>query len=62
MNIVSKPTEVWRQDADEPDLWHGDSGVIVNSAALREREAYFDLTRVSATDLSRSETPESLRP
>ena len=39
-------TEIWTQDIQDPDLWHGNYGVMVNTAALDEREVYFDITRV----------------
>jgi len=42
-----RPSEVWYQDADSPDLWHGDNGVIVNTAALEERGFYFNVLRVT---------------
>ena len=38
-----KPTEVWHQDSHDADLWHGPHGVILNAAALEEREFYFDV-------------------
>ena len=48
MNQVSyKTSEVWYQDALEPDLWHKDNGLIVNTAALDEREEFFEVTRVA---------------
>lgn len=40
--------EVWYQDTQDHDLWLSESGLIVNTAALNEREAYFDITRVDA--------------
>ena len=43
-----RPSEVWYQDTDSPDLWHGDHGVIVNTAALEERSFYFNVLRVRA--------------
>ncbi len=42
-----KITEVWYQDVEDSDLWFGEHGVMVNSAALDEREFYYDVTRVS---------------
>ena len=41
-------TEVWTQDLERPDLWHGKYGLMVNTVALNEREAYFEVTRVPA--------------
>ena len=37
------PPEVWTQDGDDANLWHGPHGVIINSAALEERRAFFDV-------------------
>ena len=42
-----KPTEHWRQDPVNPDLWHGASGVIVNGAALAARTFYFEVVRLT---------------
>lgn len=48
MNKVSyKVSEVWYQDTLKPDLWHNDKGLLVNTAALNEREAFFEVTRVA---------------
>ncbi len=47
MNQVSYKSEVWYQDALEADLWHNDKGLLVNTAALDEREAFFEVTRVA---------------
>jgi hypothetical protein len=41
-------TEIWIQDVENPDLWHGKHGVMINTAALSEREAFFEVTRISA--------------
>ncbi len=41
-------TEIWTQDIENPELWHGNYGVILNTAALDEREAFFDVTRIPA--------------
>ena len=41
-----KATEVWYQDVEDSDLWFGEHGVMVNTAALNEREFYFDVIRV----------------
>jgi hypothetical protein len=41
-------TEIWTQDLESPELWHGKYGLMLNTAALDEREAYFDITKVSA--------------
>ena len=39
--------ETWYQLASNPDLWEGNNSLLVNTAALQEREAYFEVTRVS---------------
>ncbi len=43
-----KASEVWYQDPEESDYWHGEHGVIVNTAALNEREFYYDIIRITA--------------
>lgn len=58
MNLPGNPTELWRQLPDEPDLWHGEHGVLINTAALLEREAFFEVTRIAAAEFGPSETPE----
>ena len=42
-----KETEVWYQDIEDHNLWHGTHGVIVNTPALSEREFYYDILRVN---------------
>lgn len=42
-----KPIEVWQQDTQDSTLWHGDKGVMLNDVALKAREDYFDILRVS---------------
>jgi hypothetical protein len=42
-----KSSEVWQQSLENPDFWHGPNGVIINTAALNEREFYYNLIRVS---------------
>ena len=55
--------EVWYQDTENHDLWSNDGGLLVNTAALDEREAYFDVTRVDANAGSaRWLTPTQLEP
>ena len=44
-----RPLETWHQDPADADLWHGAAGVILNSAALQERESYFEVVRVRTT-------------
>jgi hypothetical protein len=41
-------TEIWTQDTQDHDLWHGNYGVMVNTAALNEREGIFEVIRVPA--------------
>lgn len=46
--IVGSPTpqlaiEIWTQDADDSQLWHGPAGVIVNTSALEERKAFYQV-------------------
>jgi hypothetical protein len=41
-----KRTEIWYQDVEDSDLWFGEHGVMVNTAALNEREFYFEVIRV----------------
>ena len=47
-----KPTEIWQQDVTDVDFWHGPNGIIVNTAALKEREFYFDIVCVEAHKLA----------
>jgi hypothetical protein len=42
-----KTSEVWYQDTENVDMWHGKHGVIVNTAALNEREFYYDIIRIT---------------
>jgi hypothetical protein len=43
-----KNTEVWYQDPEDGNLWHGTHGVIVNTAALLEREFFYNIERVAS--------------
>ena len=36
-------TEIWTQDSEDENLWHGPAGVIVNTAALEERRAFYQI-------------------
>ena len=45
-----KPVETWRQHPAEPGLWIGEQGLLVNTAALVERERYYNVVRVPAGD------------
>lgn len=40
--------ERWHQDPTDRDLWHHQNGLIVNSAALAERESYYRIVRIDA--------------
>lgn len=42
-----KHTEVWQQNPESPDFWHGPNGVIINTAALNEREFYYNVIRIT---------------
>ena len=61
MFTLGKQTELWRQLPDEPDLWEGEHGVLINTAALLERETFFDVTRITAADFNSDHTSEALR-
>ena len=50
--ISLKPTEVWQQDTQDADFWHGPNGIIVNTTALKEREFYFDIVLVEKQKLA----------
>lgn len=41
-----KPTEIWRRDENDADLWNHTSGIIVNTAALEERARFFRVVRL----------------
>jgi len=41
-SVLSK-TELWRRDAKDLALWHGEHGLILNTAALEERRAYYNV-------------------
>ena len=47
-----KPAEVWQQDPSDADFWHGPNGIIVNTAALKEREFYVDIVYVEQYKLA----------
>ena len=44
MNSLDK--EIWYQDQEETDLWHHNSGLMVNTQALTDREAYYQIIRI----------------
>ena len=48
--MINKSIEIWMQDTQNLDLWHSEEGLIVNTAALKEREDYFDVHRVLAVE------------
>lgn len=58
---LGKPAELWRQLTDEPDLWEGEHGVLINTAALLERETFSDVTRVAVTSFDSAERPHRSR-
>ena len=46
--MVGYPTpqlevEIWTQDGEDAELWHGPAGVIVNTSALEERKAFYQV-------------------
>jgi hypothetical protein len=41
--------EKWWQDTQDLDLWHGEHGLIINTAALQEREAFYTVVRLPCT-------------
>lgn len=46
--------EVWRQIPEDPDLWLGEHGVLVNTAALEERSLYASIVRLPLLPASSS--------
>jgi hypothetical protein len=51
-----KNAEIWYQDPEDANLWHGKYGVIVNTAALNEREFYYTIVRIASHQLYQTET------
>lgn len=45
-----KRVEIWCQDAEDHDLWRHESGLLVNGAALAEREFFYSVVRIGVTD------------
>lgn len=45
-----KPVEAWHQDDLEPGLWHHPNGLIVNDAALAERDSYYRVVRLRSAE------------
>lgn len=43
-------SEYWQQDSIDPNLWHGPHGVMINTAALHERQAYFSVVLIKRCD------------
>jgi hypothetical protein len=46
-----KNAELWYQDHQDANLWHGKHGVMVNTAALNEREFYYTVVRIASKPL-----------
>ena len=40
---VHSKTEFWRRDPKDLDLWHGENGLILNTAALDARKDYYNV-------------------
>ncbi len=49
-NEVFKAKEIWTQDHQDADLWIAENGVMVNTAALTEREEFFSVERRFVVD------------
>lgn len=47
--------EVWYPHPSEKDLWIGEHGLLVNTAALEERTAYFEVVRLLVPPLPLSD-------
>ncbi len=43
---LNKKIEIWRQDNETQDLWHGENNLIINTSALNERETYLEIMRI----------------
>jgi hypothetical protein len=50
-----KNAELWYQDPEDSNLWHGKHGVIVNTAALNEREFYYTVVRIASKPFYQAE-------
>lgn len=48
--MTYKANESWLQDNQNPDLWYAENGLIVNSAALQEREFFFEVERIYTSE------------
>ena len=46
--FASHLVETWIQDPEDHDLWHGEHGVIVNTAALEMRKAFYTIVKQTA--------------
>jgi hypothetical protein len=55
-NSPLKNSEIWYQDPGDTNLWHGKHGVIVNTAALNEREFYYTVVRIPSKPAYHNET------
>ena len=42
--------ETWMQDSTDRNFWHAKNGLMVNAAALKEREGFYEIERVYAED------------
>ena len=47
-DAYTRPSELWYQTDFDANLWEATSGVIVNTDALNEREAFYQVVRVPA--------------
>lgn len=48
---LNKTIEIWRQDNETQDLWHNENNLIINTAALLERESYFEIVRIASDSI-----------
>lgn len=44
--VLERPTEIWFQTNFDGDLWEAETGLIINTAALEEREAFLTVSRI----------------
>lgn len=44
--------EIWRQDTLDPDLWHAPNGLMLNSAALSERAAFYTTIKLTSSSVA----------
>ena len=43
-----KASEIWYQDLEDTHLWRGKHGILLNTAALNEREFYYTVIRIAS--------------